>query len=425
MVNVGFLCNPISRSTLIAYFIEIRRRCKKYCEHYLQDQNLAPFSSVRYLLHLTSVAAKSTPRPDFIWWTENTVKVGNHTVDVDQFTQFLSLKIKEIEEFVEKSILLGTCTLSEIEEKFKVSSLKDPSGDEDALGNGVLFDARNNTLDNPESAEIFYEMFRKKCLGMTRDSHNNLRFDQNKCITWISNIHKAMSVIQPLCHITQGPGPGRMSEECIHSPTNSMNSARNFAFDEQEGTGGFRSGYNKTSFVTDDQKIVFRLLPYSIFRLLYVLTRLIRPIELTILLEFVSTTQEDRQSLVNTYKERIWASWGQPWSAIDLSRNLQEFMFEGTGCKIGARSYRHLAIAMQRHFPTTSYDRYNTERDIENRTLALAADLMAGHGIETAEMNYARKSGVTTRAITHAHFVRVSKDWHELLGIPTRIYDRK
>ena len=63
------------------------------------------------------------------------------------------------------------------------------------------------------------------------------------------------------------------------------------------------------------------------------------------------------------------------------------------------------------------------ERDIKNQTLALVADLMAGHSIETAEMNYARKPGVTTHAITHTHFVRVSKDWHKLLGIPTWIDD--
>jgi hypothetical protein len=404
----------------MAFASNVHSRCKKYCKHYLQDQNLAPFASVRYLLHLTSVAAKRTPRPDFVWWMGNTVKVGDHTVDVDRFTKFLSLKIKEIEEFVEKSVLLGTFTLAEIEEKFKISSLKDPSGDEDVLGNGVLFDARNNTLDNPESTEVFYEMFRKKCLGMMCDSDNNLHFDQKTSMVWVTDIHKALSVIQPLCHITQGPGPGRMSEECIHSPTNSINCPRNFTFDEQEGTGAFRSGYNKTSFVTDDQKVIFRLLPYTIFRLLYTLIRLIRPIEFTVLLDFVATTPEDRQSFVNAYKERIWASWGQPWTAIDLSRNLQEFMNEGIGSKIGARSYRHLAIAMQRHFPTTSYDRYNTERDIENRTLARAADLMAGHSVGVAEMNYARRPDGATSAITKAHFIRVSKDWHVLLGLSTK-----
>jgi hypothetical protein len=183
----GFSSLQFQFKTYISGFCltNVRSRCKKYCKHYLQDQNLAPFASVRYLLHLTSIAAKSTPRPDFVWWMGNTVKVGDHTVDIDLFTKFLSFKIKEIEEFVEKSVLLGTFTLAEIEEKFKISSLKDPSGDEDVLGNGVLFDARNNTLDNPESAEVFYEMFRKKCLGMTRDSDNSLHFDQKTSMVCI------------------------------------------------------------------------------------------------------------------------------------------------------------------------------------------------------------------------------------------------
>lgn len=401
------------------FMIYVYRKCNQFCKKYLQDQNLAPFASVRFIMHLTSVASRSTPRPDFIWWMDQTVKVGDHSVDIDQFINFLSVKIKETEDFVEKSILLGVLTLSEIEEQFAISSIKDPTGDEDVLGNGVLFDARNNTLDNPESAELFHKMFQKKILGLSQDSNGNLNFDQKKSMVWISDINKALSVVQSLCHITQGPGPGRMSEECIHSPTNTMNGGRNFAFDEQEGTGGFRTGYNKTSFVTDDQKVIFRLLPYSVFRLLYVLIRLVRPIEITVLLDFIVTTQEDRQKLVDAYKERIWASWGQAWSAVDLSRQLQNFMYEGTGAKIGARSYRHLAIAMQRHFPTTSYSRYNTKRDADNRALAQAADLMAGHTTEVAEMYYAREPGITTSPITKAHFVRVSKDWHALLKIPT------
>ena len=41
--------------------------------------------------------------------------------------------------------------------KFKVPSLKDPSGNEDFLENRVLFDVHNNTLDNPESAKIFWQ----------------------------------------------------------------------------------------------------------------------------------------------------------------------------------------------------------------------------------------------------------------------------
>lgn len=101
------------------------------------------------------------------------------------------------------------------------------------------------------------------------------------------------------------------------------------------------------------------------------LTRVVRPIELSVLLELVAMTREGRQTLVNTYKERIWASYGQGWSAVDLSKHLEEFMYEGTGAKMGARGYRHFAIAVQRHFPGTNYKRYETGA-VENATLACA-----------------------------------------------------
>lgn len=140
---------------------------------------------------------------------DRTVKVGDHSVDIDQFITFLSVKIKQTEEFVEKLVLLGALTLSEIEENFSIANIKDPRDDEDVLGNGVLFDARNNTLDNPESVELFHTMFQKKILGFSQGPNGDLDLDQKQCIVWISDIDKALSVVQSLCHITQGPGPHR------------------------------------------------------------------------------------------------------------------------------------------------------------------------------------------------------------------------
>jgi hypothetical protein len=193
-----------------------------------------------------------------------------------------------------------------------------------------------------------------------------------------------------------------MTEQSLHTPINTLNSSRNFIFENGEHTGGFRSGYHKGSFSTGKHKEILRLLPYRVFRLLYILNRIVRPIELAALFDLL-IQPENRQATVDTYRERM---------------NLQRFMQHGMGVKMGARPYRHFAIAIQRHYPATNYGRYET--DSKAQLYAIAADLMAGHTPEVAEMHYARLgNNVLTGSTLRAAYIRVCKDWHAFLGFST------
>ena len=53
-----------------------------------------------------------------------------------------------------------------------------------------------------------------------------------------------------------------MTEEALQTPLNTLNSSRNFVFENGEQTGGFRSGYHKGAFTTGQHKEILRLLPY-------------------------------------------------------------------------------------------------------------------------------------------------------------------
>jgi hypothetical protein len=353
-----------------------------------------------------------------IWWSGDVVTVGDSiSVDMAKYKIFLQKKLEEAEKFLEEYVLLGLFKVHELDDICNISKLQDLSQAEDVLGNGILLDVRNSRFDNPQSAQLFLRMLQSGKLDMKQGAAGSVKFGKLQGLRWISDIDRALTETLSLCHTTQGPGVGRMTEQSLHTPINTLNSSRNFIFENGEHTGGFRSGYHKGSFSTGKHKEILRLLPYRVFRLLYILNRIVRPIELAALFDLL-IQPENRQATVDTYRERIWASYGRAWTPHRLSENLQRFMQRGMGVKMGARPYRHFAIAVQRHYPATNYGRYET--DSKAQLYAIAADLMAGHTPEVAEMHYARLgNNVLTSSTLRAAYIRVCKDWHAFLGFST------
>lgn len=393
------------------------RKCEDFFHKYLQDLNLSPFATLRTMLHKMSVVSKATPRPDMIWWHGDVVTVGEISVDVTKYKTFLQKKLNETEKFVEEHVLLDLFKIHELDDICNISKLRDLSQAEDVLGNGILLDLRNSRFDNPQSAQLFLKMLQSGKLDIKLDTAGSIKFGKLAGLKWISDIDRALSETQSLCHTTQGPGVGRMTEQALQTPINTLNGSRNVIFENGEGTGAFRTGYHKGSFTTGQHKEILRLLPYRVFRLLYVLTRIVRPIELTALFNLL-IPPDNRQATVEAYRERIWASYGRAWSPPLLSENLQRFMQRGMGVKMSARPYRHFAIAVQRHYSATNYGRYET--DSKAQLFAMAADLMAGHTSEVAEMHYARTdNNVLNSSTLKAAYIRVCKDWHTFLGFST------
>ncbi|KJA14729.1 hypothetical protein HYPSUDRAFT_59206 [Hypholoma sublateritium FD-334 SS-4] len=366
-------------------------------QKHLQDHNMSPFAALRDLLHRTSVVSKSTPRPDMIWWRGDTVTVGKISVDTLKYKEFLQTKLQETEKFVKQNILLGLFTLQELDKCCNLSELKDLSSrdnEEDVPGNGILLDIRDGNFDNEDSDQFFHKLLQHRKLDIKQDASGNLVFGRTTGMNWISDIDKALGDVQFLCHATQGPGV------------------------DQERTGGFRTGYHKGAFITGQHKEILRLLPYRVYRLLWILVRVIRPIELVVLFDLL-IKHENRQAVILAYRQRIWVSYGRAWSPAQLSDNLKFCMERGMGAKMGARIYRHFSIAIQQHYPETNYGRFETTAAEQARFHSAVVDLMAGHIPDVADMNYARVQDILTKPGLKAAFVRVLKDWHKFLGFST------
>jgi hypothetical protein len=130
-------------------------------------------------------------------------------------------------------------------------------------------------------------------------------------------------------------------------------------FEKQAGTGGFRSGYQKDSHITGDHKHILCLVPYVVFWLLYILIRVLRPIELLVIQDIYISADKQQQTF-DAYSQQIFASMGRGWDDNMMRKALEKFFEKGLGVQMGVRVFRHFAVAVQRDFPQTNYGIYKT-----------------------------------------------------------------
>jgi len=361
------------------------------------------------------------PRAVSVWWKGNVVEVGEVQIDFGQYKAFLCQILDHLEQHIVQEVLFGVYTLADLEGLYNISNLKELSPEDDVVGNGILLDVRNGMLQNPASTAFFLSLQRRHLLGISVTKQGSVQFGLKECLQWLNNIDKAVSLLMPLCHVLSGP-PGRMTEQAALRATNTESTTRALVFEQQAGTGGFRSGYHKGAHITGNHKDILRLVPYRVWVLLYTLIRIVRPLELLVLSDFC-VPQHKRQETFDAYSQCIFTSMGKGWDERRMSVALERFFKMGLDVKVGVRLFRHFAVAIQRHFRQTNYGIYDTEPD--ERRLALIADLMAGHTTTVAEQHYARESSVVVGQISKSDYIRICQDWHALHGLSTRYIESK
>jgi len=355
------------------------------------------------------------PRPHTVWWEgDDTIVVsGTKRLEFSKWTEYVRRRMDELDDHIEEEILFNLFTLNEIEELFGVSKL---SSDEE-MGEGILFDARNPTFDNPQSVKFMGRLFMSGSLGVSvqtkPDGKHKFHFNKKKVQEWILAIHKAWAILQPLCHILQGPG-GRLTEECAYSPIRNESGSSNIFVKPQFQTGGFYSRYHKNLRTTGSFKHIERILPYPLWRNLYILSRLVRPIELMVLFEYI-VPFDKQQSTADAYRNHVFASCGTAWTPDFASEMLFQFVQEaGFGYGMKVRELRHLTIAIQRR--KLDYQKRGNPEDI---ALAVAAEEMCGHSLDVGEYHYAREKGTIGTASQEDLFMRIGHDWHKLFQVST------
>ncbi|KAJ7738595.1 hypothetical protein B0H16DRAFT_1694756 [Mycena metata] len=371
----------------------------EFCAKFLTEDRLSPYSVVRHWMHVFTAAALKTPRPYLIQWkAERTLLLGKREVDVDAYFAFLRRKLDHLEQHIEKEVLFGIsldglnilCDPSQLKMKMKPGE------------KGVLNSDARKGLDNPESDHFARALFAGRHLE-PEGQGGGLQVDPKKGMTWLNHIHTAMYELHPLCHTTQGL-PGRCSEEelFLHE---------NIDVDTMHGTLGFRATHLKTGAF----KHIFRMLDPRVSRLLYIMVRIVRPVELLVLLQHVIPPSKQEKTL-NVYHNRIFATMG--CGMTNLSTNLGSWLqgttdIPGLQFHIGMRMYRQFATALDRQYLGA----------LKENPLATVADHQAGRTTAVSDKHYAVERWKTDASAARAICVQKSLDWQRMIGISKKTAD--
>ncbi|KAJ7210265.1 hypothetical protein B0H12DRAFT_1151777 [Mycena haematopus] len=390
----GLRCMMDARDPNVDATTWLQTTGKTFCDKYLSEDTMNPFSTIRYYMHVFTSVTLRTPRPWLIQWKEErALLIAGHEVRIDDYFRFLKQKIDELEKYVEEKVLFGS-TLDDLDISTDLAGLTMKSK------SGLFTNDSDITLDNPDS-DRFVE-FLSAALHLapddsTRDG-NQMEIDPEKGIKWLQHINAAYCELHPLTHTTQGL-PGRFTEEGLFT-------LDNMDVEMAHNTIGFKPTHLKTGAF----KHIFRMLPQRISRLLYIMIRVVRPVELLVLLQHV-VPKRKHETTLRLYSNRVFATMGHEMTSTFLSKNLGGWLKGaegslGLGFHMGGRMYRQFATALDRKYLGS----------LEVDPLATVGDHQAGRTTAVSHRHYAVEWRVDA-GMARALSVQKSLDWHKMIGI--------
>ena len=272
-------------------------------------------------------------------------------------------------------------------------------------------------MDNPDSDKFSSALVSKNKLGLTvgqsTDGSPIISGDTGDIWKWLDTIEEAWRLLYCLYHTTSGL-PGRGTEESILQWNNSITGRRHLF--TTDGAIQITSNYHKGTALVGTYKTITRLILPQLSTILLILLRIVRPLQLTLHLQFGSKPKPGTKSnqlssgAIQNYRTKIFVKNGRVWNSRDQSEALQDWFNQCFGVKLGIRWYRQFATALQR--------KWILELPHDPRLALFAmADEQAGHTQRTSEAHYARSMGTSGDSESRINsFCRISKLWQEKLG---------
>ncbi|KAF9034550.1 hypothetical protein BJ165DRAFT_1533981 [Panaeolus papilionaceus] len=293
-----------------------------------------------------------------------------------------------------------------IEDLEKVFCLEDvvDSGSEREQGYRIL-STGNSHISNSHSTSFFHKLLSIQALGLNIDPNSNrTNLNIKRAEEWLQPAHEIWLSFAGLLHISIISGRG--TEMLKHQITNSQNSCqwRHLFFDKDANMARLDSNYHKGQTITSQHKHNSRYIPFELWRLTYLLIKVVRPVELLILRTARDLSENDSKTLGSTYYNYLFASNGQMWKESTHSNVLGTVLRDITGYHITLREWHQISIAIQIKFlqfitPKTS-----------NGDVAKAVHKLSGH---TAR----KEHGSTVDDERHQSW-SASLEYQTLLGFP-------
>ncbi|KAF7978076.1 hypothetical protein HWV62_1727 [Athelia sp. TMB] len=383
---------------------------KPFCEMALQEDNLGPFSVVRDWMHVLTAYCMGHSRPYTVQWNKDELLIFNYKITRDTFTAFIREQLAKLEAIIQSDVLFGI-RLESIGVNCDIQTTMD-TGDLQKPGWGPFLPEAHPSLINNDSNKFLRTLATMDSdQAPVRRVHDGLVWDRSKSGRWLMQIDRAWQLTYALIHCTGGL-PGRATEELLYqwtneehgSPTNIRIRANTVALD---------TTYHKGVMLTGMHKNIVRLLPYRLSRLLFILLRVVRPVELSPVLKFWTPLGEEFAAPVaRLYQARLFVSWGKTWEHTRMSAILKVWFEEGVQVPMGIRIYRHFATALQRRY-------IKCITHVDPQDIQAVADAQAGRSTNVSQAVYAVEKNPATSDERIRQFELLSAYWHEMLGIDT------
>jgi hypothetical protein len=364
-------------------------------------------------MHGLSVLAKNTPRPNLIWWRGEDILMFGKEVTFSRYRENTYKKVLQLEQLILKDVLCGIYTrIEEVEEVFALKNLAEDS-DEKTPGHGIIANTANPIMRTAESDKFFQRMFEEKKLDIQSNSRGGVNVDQLQGLQWISAIHGAYIMLVAACHVLILAGRGTEWETI--RPTNNEDGRKGVVYDPGACTGAFDAEYHKGLNVQGMNKHNRRYMPWEIFRLLYILLRIVRPLELMVLFATI-IPDTDKPATIQAYNKHLFASMGKAWKSADISKALQDWFMDVIDFPLGLHDYRHMAVAIQR--------KYMDLRNKEPSELDVAINVLRGHKKAVGDSHYARETYLgTCSPEDRDRALELARKYHEVMGFATGFND--
>ncbi|KAF9034544.1 hypothetical protein BJ165DRAFT_1409846 [Panaeolus papilionaceus] len=180
--------------------------------------------------------------------------------------------------------------------------------------------------------------------------------------------------------------------------------------------------YHKGQTITGAHKHISQYIPFELWRLMYLLIKVVRPVEQIILRIARDLEGDELKALASVYYNHLFASNGQAWKETTYTNALGMVLQQITGYRITLRQWRQMAIAIQiRFLPSLQFIPQRILRDL-NTTGGGVGDTvhrLSGHTARVAQMHYAKQEehGSSIDGERHQSW-NASLEYQTLLGFP-------
>lgn len=367
-----------------------------FCATYLAVGGVSPFATVHDWVGQFLAAKTKAPGADTLGveWLGAYIQCGHHKIDLHRFQVFLQDRVQNMWLRINQEVLYGI----DIHALGIELDLSPQPVDYSKIGNGPFSQGWDILIDSGDSIRL------QKALASTKDSFLKSPIDVEKAAVWLKSIHMVWQELFCLIHVLGSPFPQVFTEklELLYS-----SSARRGDFFLVDGTLAIVNSYegDRHSLIGEYKKRL-RLLPHQLSVALMVMLRLIRPVELSVVLA-TSDMLEDKEKLLWNYRHVLYVSHGSRWHMDMVSGIWKDWIMRGMGVYLKIGQYRTLCKAWRAKYKTGDTIGW----------LGKIADAQAGHSQSVSQKHYGRLDGIggldTAKALVQKE---LCLNWHKWLG---------